>query len=52
MKFEDRCDIERVRLLEEIVNEFAYFFSSDEKRHWELLALADNEDFEEEDWMK
>lgn len=52
MKFEDRCDIERVRLLEKAVNEFAYFFSSDSKHHWGLLALANNEDFEEKDWMQ
>lgn len=52
MKFEDKCDIERIKMLEEAVYEFAYFFSSDDRRHWELLALVDNEDFEEKGWMK
>ena len=51
MKFEDRLSEERVELLEDTVREFAKWFSSDEKRYWELFAIADNEEFEEKDWM-
>ena len=51
MKFEDKLSEERVQLLEETVREFANWFSSDERRYWELMAIADNEEFEEKDWM-
>ena len=49
MKFEDRLSEERVQLLEETVREFANWFSSDERRYWELMAIADNQEFEEKD---